>query len=335
MLLQAATETRRRQRAETAAWYAEGHARHDGCACPDCRTAKGAAKRPFDDWQPSRSDTQTEGEVKLLRELARSLRTLKERTWELVTGRRRKAEGDPVEWGPMDDYALGQATRQYLTETIGAPNPDYELWVSSPEAILPENLSLQFGVGIANGADLVGQGERLLFNARARQQEQFLRLAFDRLSQRGWGALKDVMDRGAAEDVDRWLADRANVQPPGVRQILSHGLANGRNSLAVGRDISRAYDEYERWEFERLARTETAFALNAGAQAELEAQGFVRVPETPDIPRHPSCRCSWSVDPESGYIIYSVSALACEVCRELLVTEALQRQEAGRPAETA
>lgn len=296
------------------------HALHDGCACGDCRHERGMQKAPFSDWQPASSERLAKGEAKLWRELSKSLRALKGTTYGLVTG-----GGDPragiVDWTPYDEYLLQRATDKYLTETIGAPQPEYDLWRSDPSSILPANLSLQYASGITNGADLAGGAERVLANNRAFQTGKFLQTSFNRLSARGWGALTDVLYRGSANDVDKWLADKANVQPPGVEAILRHGIQNGRNSIAVGRDLSRAYDEYERWEFERLARTETAFALNAGTQAELEAHGYVRVADTPAIPIHPSCRCAWSINTETGEIVYSVSLTACVICQELIMLE--------------
>jgi hypothetical protein len=104
-----------------------------------------------------------------------------------------------------------------------------------------------------------------------------------------------------------------------LKTILNDGLAEGLNPLEMARSMSDRFDQYERYEFERLARTEIAFAQNAGQVEEAKAEDVdVSQVDTSAFPAHPNCMCDYLVEYDengNGALKYNVSAQACEVCQ--------------------
>lgn len=293
------------------------------CDCPDCRPSSKAA---FDNFQPVRTPVQGRAERQFLSAIAGPLRKLKRQTWVLLTGGTpEKSLRAKAPWTAFEGLLLDRYVNEYLVAELGRVNPDPETW-HSEGGLLPSQLATHFDTGVAVGVDVAqATVAQLTELTRERNKREFLRTAFARLSDRGWGCLKEVMDRPGSPD---WYGKGHPGQAPGVRQIIEHGMGIGQNPVQTAREASAAYDNYERWEFSRLSRTETMFALNAGAEAELMAAGFTRVADETGAllgmpPFHPSCRCSVTIDTNTRQMVYSISVLACYICQGMKQQEAL------------
>lgn len=107
-----------------------------------------------------------------------------------------------------------------------------------------------------------------------------------------------------------------------IEDMLIVAVAESMNPLVVSRDLSEKFDSYESWEFERLARTEIAFAQNRGQRDEFAALGFdSSFVDVESPPFHPNCLCALTLDPDLGLIIYDISAQACELCQSFLAVQ--------------
>jgi len=157
-------------------------------------------------------------------------------------------------------------------------------------------------LGITRAYELTGAGDSALSATENESGVQaFMGMAFDRLSENGAMRLEGIRDE--------------------LRGILEDGVANSINPIDVARSISAQFDEYSRYEFERLARTEIAFAQNAGFIDECQAEQIdTSTVDTSAFPAHPNCLCGYSIeqaDNGTWHMVYDVSAQACEVCQEV------------------
>jgi len=140
-------------------------------------------------------------------------------------------------------------------------------------------------------------------------------------------------DRAAIDDFGRRAFERLSVQgqsrlaahltgPGSVQEILEQGIAESVNPVQLARDLSRRWNDYERWEYTRLARTEVAFAQNRGAREELQAEGYQYPDWLEDYmpPIHVNCCCGLTTT-DTGLVVLSVSPSACEICQAALVNQ--------------
>jgi hypothetical protein len=299
------------------------------CTCATCRASGKAA---FEGWGEPVSEQQGRAERALLSDLKGALGRLQAATSQALRGGM-KAAGRKLT--VADQMMLDAAIRAYYREVIDgyatSGSPTREQFTSA-DAILPGHLRTEYNAGVDAAVELLGEETaRVVGAARTRTLSLFMRDAFSRLSQRGWGCLRDVMDRDG--DVRGWL-DGTVARSPGVRQIIAYGVEQGTNPLEVERWCGRAYDQYERWEFQRLARTEIAFATAAGQQDELEAAGYRLVPQANGdplfrVPIHPNCICGYSIDIATKAIVLNLASTACQVCIDV------KAQETARLAELA
>ncbi|MDO8608905.1 MAG: minor capsid protein, partial [Phaeospirillum sp.] len=126
--------------------------------------------------------------------------------------------------------------------------------IDTEDALLQGFLRLSHAVGVQRARRLT-QAEETAFRP-TRESPQIKRLltdSFNRLSAQG-----EVRLRGQLGE---------------VRDILTDGALKGRNSFDVAKELDQRFEQYSRYEFERLARTEASFANNAGIVDELSAEG--------------------------------------------------------------
>lgn len=268
---------------------------------------------------PNRWPEQAQQEYDLWQEIIGVWRPIEEQVWELIRleppGSR--ALGDPGTWGPNEWALLDEAARQLEEELIGrSRNPaHYADPAHAEDAILAKAGRTGFATGMDRAVLLTKAGESHLLPMRGEQAiQEFLSIGFNRLSDQGRLRLAGIL-----RDPD---------YPGGsVQSILRQAMAEGENPIATARALSKRFDEYERWEFARLARTEVAFAQNTGMEAEWEAEGFSRPPDIQagalfsSPPWHPNCICSIVPDPATGYIVYDVATTACSICQGMLARQ--------------
>ena len=138
------------------------------------------------------------------------------------------------------------------------------------DGILQQRQILAYSVGARRGADLMAAAQTILPSRQDPAVKEMLNDAFSRLSVNGALRLENVRDE--------------------IHGILVGGADAGLNPLDVGRQLSKQFDQYQGFEFERLARTESAFASEAGNREQLQEFGVT-------------------------YVVWLLSAGACELCQ--------------------
>lgn len=191
--------------------------------------------------------------------------------------------------------ALDDAIAQFLAEFAG-DGQDEAGFVSaaSEDGLLQSYLRLGHAVGVDRATELT-QAQTAAF-APARESPQIRKLltdAFQRLSTNG------QLKIGAKLDA--------------IRDVIVSGVGAGKSAFDVAGDLTEAFDGLAGYDFERLARTEMAFASNAGSADEWRAEGVTEFdpvisalacpictayagtvlgPDGDLPPWHPNCLCS-------------------------------------------
>ncbi len=248
-------------------------------------------------------------------------------------------------WDPADQAEFDRATKWFIDGLIGerrdpgafsdpsTAQVDLHNPLYNGKPILPGELRTAYEVGIDQAVQLTGDDSPQLLGQRNYQaQQDFLRDSFARLTD------------GARVTIGDHLTGETNS----VKAMLLDAMNEGQNPLKTARELQRAFRDVQGYQWARLARTETSFALNSGAQAEYAARGYV-VPthegKSIDLPPyHPNCLCSSTIDVELGVMLPDVSAIACHICQSKLAiadmaVSALRRRthsddsRDGRPAQ--
>jgi len=269
-------------------------------------------------FKPNRWPEQAAQEEELWAAIKSAWQPIEQRVWEL-TGltqpRSRRDLGDPGTWDTQHWDLLDDAAREFERELIGDVRGAAQYADSiNEDAVLSGAGRTGFATGIDRARALT-QAEEMALPMRGELAiRPFLQDGFARLSDQGRLRLTGIL---------------RNAEYPGgsVQSILQEAMATGENPIATARTLAGRFDQYERWEFARLARTEVSFAQNAGMEAEWEAEGFVR-PFDPvagqwfdSPPFHPNCICSIVPDPQTGLLVYDVAVTACPICQERLAAQ--------------
>lgn len=287
--------------------------------------------------RPARFEEIHQQERPFRRALVAAWRKLRNRTFRVLGVRytgSRKAVRSPlcarkqIDFGAIEQIQWQQAIDEYLADVQGDRSiaSAEQNWLRS-DGVLPEQWRLAITTGVDRATVLTGAAEAALPATDAAALAEFTETAFERLSEGGVSRLQRV------------LTDP--TYPGGsVEGIIREGIAESVNPLQTARELSARFDQYEDYEFARLARTETAFAQNFGITAELEAEGFTPTvvmagPDHGFPPFHPNCVCSVTIDTNTGRILYDVSATACEICQSALMAEAIELEIEPVPARPA
>jgi len=165
------------------------------------------------------------------------------------------------------------------------------------DGILQQRQILAYSVGLRRASDLVGAAQTLVPARSDPAVKEMLDNAFARLSTNGALRLESVRDD--------------------IHGILTSAADAGISPLDTGRQLSKQFDQYKGYEFQRLARTESAYASEAGNREQLLEFGvsFVKIllsagacpicqayedqiisieEEDSLPPYHPNCCCSAS-----------------------------------------
>lgn len=278
--------------------------------------------------KPARFPEIAEQERRLYGKTLAVWRPIKQHLWRVfrMPGRLALEDAVPFDLTPDMEAALDRAAGWFTKAHIGyavdersfsdpstaAIDVDTPVYKGKP--LLPGELRTGYRVGIERAVAVTGaDGPALLGIRNEDAQQQLLRSAFRRLSD---GARVTLGDALTSED----------RHGGSIRTILREAMADGKSPLQTARELRQQYKQIERYDWARLARTETAFAQNFAIEAEYAEEGFVlpkredgETIETP--PFHPNCLCGLTIDPETGYILLDVAATACFICQAHLAEQ--------------
>lgn len=198
---------------------------------------------------------------------------------------------------------IDAAVEIFLTAMAG-PDRTRDGFVGAPagpvqgDGVLQEQNTLAYATGLTRGAELLDQEPTLSAVRQSPAVREMLDNAFSRLSENGALRLASVKDE--------------------IHGVLTSAQAAGLNPLNTARQLAAQFDQYQGWEFQRLARTESAFASEQGARDQMQDLGVQQVewlvsagacPICEDLaaggpyditdddnlpPGHPNCCCSCS-----------------------------------------
>jgi hypothetical protein len=153
------------------------------------------------------------------------------------------------------ERALDEAIERFLREVAGSDRTRAGFTgTESEDALLQHYERLGHAVGINRARRLTGA--ELAALQPTRESPEVVRLlegAFDRLSEGGRLRLEGQLGE--------------------IKELLVAASIDGENPLSVARRLSNRFEQYNRHEFERLARTEMSFATNGGLVDECRAEG--------------------------------------------------------------
>lgn len=219
----------------------------------DSEVSFGASERPK--YQALRSAING-----MFRDLLRPLTRLEEQTYLLLGLPTQKA--DAFRYTAAMRRTLDEALDLYLTEIAG-PDRSREGFVNggpdadTPDGVLQQWERFSFAVGLRRGADLVGRPQTLSAERNSPAVRSMLDSAFTRLSEGGRLKLEGIRDE--------------------VHSILTSATAAGLSPLDTGRQLAGLYSDYNRVQFDRLARTESAFAAEEASRLQMADLGVTHV----------------------------------------------------------
>jgi len=246
---------------------AEGDTEEESTTAFDARVRHGASEQPRDKRTAKIIDDFQE-------DLRQSAESLEERVFLVLGLNPNPVPAQFAAYKITDEQvaAIEEAFNNHFEEVAGMRR-DLEGFVSpTTEMGIIQHYYLDgLSLGVLQARTATGGGPaNVLLTRDAASVQRFLARGFERLSKGGQLRLEAVL--------------------PDVKRIIQSGMDLGQNPLEIARTLKKRFDNYKGWEFERLARTEVAFAQNAGYIAECEA-GDVdtsRV-DTSAIPAHPNC----------------------------------------------
>ena len=197
-------------------------------------------------------------------DLLRPLAALQSEAFMLLGLPSEKAEGSRFRYTAAMRRVIDQALDLYLAEIAG-PDRSREGYVSggptadTPDGVLQQWQRFSFAVGLRRGAELIDRPQTLSAERTSPAPQAMLDNAFTRLSENGKLRLEGVRDE--------------------IHGILVGATDAGLGPLDTARMLSNRFDQYRRFEFERLARTEAAFASEEGNRAQMRELGvrFVKI----------------------------------------------------------
>lgn len=229
---------------------------------------------------------------------------------ELVQAGRHKEQSRPIVIKEADPFTFNRSRQRQVDaaidtflEALAGPDRSEEGFIKggiesdTPDGIIQQHNILSFATGLQRGSDLVSQEQTVTAARNNPATEKMLENAFARLSESGQLRLEQVRDE--------------------LHGILAGAAEAGLGPLDTARQLSAQFDEYSRYEFQRLARTEAAYASEEGVREQLQAygvtayewlvdasacpvcQGYVgQVIAADDVenlpPAHPNCLCTVS-----------------------------------------
>lgn len=191
------------------------------------------------------------------RDLIRPLKALEKEAFMLLGLPEVKAEA--FRYSSLKKATIDAALDLFLSEIAGEDR-SREGYVESEtnDGVLQQWQRFSFAVGLRRGSDLTDRPQTLSAERNSPATRAMLDNAFQRLSEGGKLRLEKVRDE--------------------VHSVLTSATQAGLGPLDTGRQLSSLFTNYNRVQFDRLARTEAAFASIEGSRLQMEELGvrFVR-----------------------------------------------------------
>lgn len=197
-------------------------------------------------------------------DLLRPLRVLREKVFGTLplTDPKKDAEDAPFRYTQATRDVIDDAVELFLTAMAGPDRTAAGFSAGGPESdsadgIIQQRDVFSYAIGISRGADVMNATQTLAAARQSPAVKEMLDHAFARLSDNGALRLESVRDD--------------------IHGILTSAQAAGLNPLETARQLGDQFDQYSGWEFQRLARTEAAFASEAGVRDQMQEMGVDRV----------------------------------------------------------
>lgn len=172
-----------------------------------------------------------------------------------------KAE-DSFRYLARNKRVIDTAIDLFLAEMAG-PDRSREGFVEggaesdTPDGILQQRNVFTHAIGVQRAADVLSVGSTVTSGRQSPAVKAMLDAAFTRLSENGKLRLEGVRDE--------------------IHGILVSATDAGLGPLDTARQLSRQFDQYKGFEFQRLARTEAAFSAIAGTREQYQELGVTLV----------------------------------------------------------
>jgi SPP1 gp7 family putative phage head morphogenesis protein len=196
----------------------------------------------------------------LYSDLLRPLERLEGQTYLLLGLPKPKAES--FRYTTAMRRVLDEAFDIYLAEIAG-PDRSREGYVNggpaadTPDGVLQQWQRFSFAVGLRRGSDLAQRPQTFSAERQSPAVRNMLDNAFTRLSEGGKLTLEKIRDE--------------------VHSILTSATQAGLSPLDTGRQLRDLFTDYKGYQFERLARTESAFAAISGSREQMADLGVTHV----------------------------------------------------------
>lgn len=197
------------------------------------------------------------------RDLLRPLLALRETVFTfLPLDDPQKAEEDQFRYLARHRRVLDQAIDLFLAEMAG-PDRTREGFVEggmesdTPDGILQQRAVFTHAIGVQRAAQVLGVATSVTSGRQSPAVRAMLDSAFTRLSENGKLRLEGVRDE--------------------IHSVLVSATDAGLSPLDTARQLGRQFDQYSGFEFQRLARTEAAFAAEAGSREQYREYGVTHV----------------------------------------------------------
>lgn len=173
-----------------------------------------------------------------------------------------KADEAFFEFSEQQDEAVTESIERLITDLVGPIRTrkgfvEGGLAADTSDGVIQQRNVLTWAVGVARASRLIDQDATVSSTRQSPAVKQMLDNAFTRLSDRGKLRLESVQDE--------------------IHGILVTAQDAGLSPIETGRQLAARFDQYQRFEFERLARTEAAFAAEAGTQEQFKEFGLTHV----------------------------------------------------------
>ena len=185
-----------------------------------------------------------------------------------------KADGEFFDFSEQQDEAITETVDRLVTELAGPIRTrrrfvEGGLASGASDGIIQQRNVLTWAVGVARASRLLDRDATVSASRQSPAVQQMLDSAFTRLSTGGKLRLEGIRDE--------------------IHSMLVTGQDAGISPIEMGRQLAARFEVYQRFEFERLARTEAAFAAEAGTQEQFKEFGV-------------------------SYVVWLTSAGSCPIC---------------------
>lgn len=173
-----------------------------------------------------------------------------------------KAEGEPFRYLAKHKRLLDESISIFLSEMAG-PDRSRDGFVQGgiesdqSDGVIQARNIFAHSIGIARAGSVLGIPTTVTGGRQSPSVKAMLNDAFSRLSENGRLRLEQVRDE--------------------VHSVLTSAQDAGLSPLDTARQLGKRFDQYAGYEWERLARTESAYASLAGSREQYQEYGVSHV----------------------------------------------------------